>query len=247
MGRLFRTEIYRITHSPVSLVLTIALFALGYLTRQRSGLFVGIDAEYVFCYVFYNPFPLLWTGTLLAAFSFQECFGSRTFQGAVLAGGSRSATAMSHILPYYLWGSLLDLASMLLIFLMNGVFLRMGTITIPFLLSRLLLHTLFCMVLMTLPVVFAFLFRDVLYGMLFSGGAAFFTQVLLGRITAEESPLLYRLHPAFQMTDTALWMAKMDPSYTDPSYLFAAVGQLLLLLTGGVMLSLLLFRQTELK
>ena len=242
MGRLLHAEVYRITHSPAGWALTIVLLALAYLTRQRAGLFSEMDADYVFYFVFCNPIPLLWIGTLLTAFSFQECFGSRTFQGAVFSGESRLAIVVSHMFPYYLWGGLINLVSMLAIFLRNGVFLRMGTITVLFFLSRMLLHILFCMVLMTLPMCFAFLFRDVLYGMILNGGVAFFTQVLLERLTVEENPLLYRLHPVFQMVEAALWMEDAHPSR-----LFAIICELFFLLIAGLFLSLFLFQKTELK
>ena len=113
---------------------------------------------------------------------------------------------------------------------------------IEFLFPRMLFHSLFGIALLTPPLLFSFLFRDVFVSMTVSSGLTFLIQNMLGREGEGFLPeLMEHFYPAARMLKLHFWMA-LETRAIQEAFLLC-LGYLVI----GLLVSVVMFWQGELK
>ena len=239
--RLIRAEWYRMVHSKIQWGITVALLLLSFWMLDSKRM-AHVGGQEILLLIWQNPLPLMWSGVMLAVGGFGSSFQERCWNGGIYKGQRRMCLLLSRAFFYYIWGLLIQAVAMAIIFTKYQVWGQMLGLGIEFLFPRMLFHSLFGIALLTPPLLFSFLFRDVFVSMTVSSGLTFLIQNMLGREGEGFLPeLMEHFYPAARMLKLHFWMA-LETRAIQEAFLLC-LGYLVI----GLLVSVVMFWQGELK
>lgn len=240
MGNLLKYEFYKLAHNlPLLIMLPVLILVSVVILHVNMGTY--IETTDVLVVILANPVAMMWAGVLLAPYFFNSDFNNRTINGTIYSGHSRRRILFAKMLSYYIITVAILLIS-LFIALFDSKPGWWSSMPIDFIAIRLLLSLMINIGTMSFPIIFSFLFQDILKSM---GVAVIFTYGMQQLIadTAKNISLqnFMRFYPPYLQTKFNLWY---DMSF---EALISAVASSLLcaLLAGSI--SFILFNRRELK
>lgn len=240
MNKLIKSELYKLTHDIVILIL-IPISVLAYIFVIRIRGVANLNDPAFVIRMLANPFAVMWISVILGTYFFGYDFSARSLNGAVYYGHGRLKIIGSKLICYYSLAFVIILLSLAIAIQITvpDVYSRLS---VNGYLGRILVYLVLSFGTISFPMLLAVCFQDMFKSI---GSAAIFTylmQQLMGRAaegTSLDKLLLY--YPPYLQIDFNLW--RFEQTDTIFRAMAVSIGWMLI----SAIISVIVIKYRELK